>query len=92
MITKTEGKYPNPNYKFIELFLDGVGLGRADIVRGGFQVRPGRKVFKSEEDAAEGLVVLELKMAKRDLKRAQEALKKWTELREKLKTCLKNPE
>ena len=83
-LTKTEGQYPNPDYKFIELFLDGVALGRADIEKGGFVVRPSWKAVKTEGEAAAKMVDLELKQAKRDLKRAQESIAKWTGLKEKL--------
>lgn len=83
-LTKVEGQYPNTAYKYIDLFLDGVALGRADIERGGLVVHPGRKVYKTEAEAAGGMISRALKSSKTDLGRAQDAIAKWTALREKL--------
>jgi len=85
-ISYTEGCYPNPEYKWIEIYLGDEKIGRADVVVGkGFRVRLGRKPLATVQDAAAKIIKEEYSDAKKRMELLKKELSKWERLRDEIR-------
>ena len=84
-ISTKEGHYPNPEYKWIEIFLGDTSLGRVDIEKNGsYRARPSTKSVKTVLEAARKIAEMELREAARNMKHYQQQVEKWRAIKKEL--------